>query len=289
MARILTVGIAAVDVINEVAEFPAEDTECRALAHSVRRGGNAANTAVVLAQLGHDVSFCGMLVDEPDLPVITDDFDHYGVEWRSSPCRTTGKLPVSYITLSRATGSRTIVHYRDLPELGAAQFRGAASRSYDWVHFEGRNVADTAAMIAHLRASAPWTHISVEVEKPRDDIEMLYPLADYLLFSRDFAEQSGAGDDPQAFLRARRNDTSAPLLLSWGAEGAWGMAGTSIHFMPAESVTPVETVGAGDTFNAGAIDAWLQESSLPDVLAQANGLAARKCARTGFHLDCSPS
>ena len=67
MARILTVGIATLDIINRVARYPAEDTEIRALGQHRQRGGNASNTAVVLSQLGHQVDFAGVLIDEPCL------------------------------------------------------------------------------------------------------------------------------------------------------------------------------------------------------------------------------
>ena len=49
MSHILTVGIATLDIINLVDHYPAEDEEMRALAQHIECGGNAANTASVLA------------------------------------------------------------------------------------------------------------------------------------------------------------------------------------------------------------------------------------------------
>ncbi|VAX01070.1 hypothetical protein MNBD_GAMMA19-1040, partial [hydrothermal vent metagenome] len=56
MARVLVVGIATLDIINTVDDYPEEDTEVRASTQVMRRGGNACNTAVVLQQLGHQCS-----------------------------------------------------------------------------------------------------------------------------------------------------------------------------------------------------------------------------------------
>jgi ketohexokinase len=44
----------------------------------------------------------------------------------------------------------------------------------------------------------------------------------------------------------------------------------------------VDTLGAGDVFNAGLIDGLLAGLDLPAVLARANGLAGHKCARPGL-------
>jgi ketohexokinase len=44
----------------------------------------------------------------------------------------------------------------------------------------------------------------------------------------------------------------------------------------------VDTIGAGDTFNAGFIHATLSQLSLPDRLRFANVLAGKKCGQLGF-------
>ena len=64
----LFVGGIYVDMVTEVSEFPEEDTACRAKGMWRSRGGNAANSAVVLAQLGNRVHWMGATPggDDPD-------------------------------------------------------------------------------------------------------------------------------------------------------------------------------------------------------------------------------
>ena len=62
--RVLGVGIATLDLVNEVDRYPAEDAEIRARAQRVGRGGNCTNTLAVLAQLGHACSWAGTLGDD---------------------------------------------------------------------------------------------------------------------------------------------------------------------------------------------------------------------------------
>ena len=52
MTHILLNGIATLDIINQLDHYPLEDSEVRALNQISRIGGNAANSSIVLQQLG---------------------------------------------------------------------------------------------------------------------------------------------------------------------------------------------------------------------------------------------
>ena len=140
MARILGVGVATLDIINELAGYPPEDSEIRALGQRIARGGNAANSLVVLSQLGHECAWAGTYADEPDSRHVLDDLSRYQVDVNYACCVSPGKVPTSCVTLSRTTGSRTIVHYRDLREFGFSDFAAINLGSFAWIHFGGRNV-----------------------------------------------------------------------------------------------------------------------------------------------------
>jgi ketohexokinase len=183
MVRILVTGLAALDIISRVDGYPAEDSEVRALDQRWCRGGNGANTAVVLAQLGHQCTFAGILADEPNGRWILEDLQRYGID--TGACRriANGKAPVSCITVNARSGSRTIVHYRDLPEFNYQDFTAIDLKVYDWIHFEGRNIGETRPMMARAKKEHPGTWLSVEIEKPRPEDEcQLFDAADVLLF-----------------------------------------------------------------------------------------------------------
>ena len=61
--RILGVGIATLDLINEVERYPPEDAEVRALTQRRSRGGNAANTLAVLSD-GRIAWLVGQRIDD---------------------------------------------------------------------------------------------------------------------------------------------------------------------------------------------------------------------------------
>lgn len=282
--RILGVGIATLDIVNEVAAWPAEDAEVRALAQRVSRGGNASNTLVVLSQLGHAGSFAGSLAEDAASALILADLHGQGIATGACVRHSGARTPTSYIALSRTTGSRTIVHYRDLPELTAAEFAAVDLAPFDWVHFEGRNPAETAQMIAHCRRCRPELPISLEVEKPRPGIDALFQGPDVLIVSRAFALSQGT-TDPASFLAEQRGRTSAALvILPWGAEGAYATGdGGARYRAPAYAPAAlVDTLAAGDVFNAAVIDGLLAGRGLPELIERANRLAGLKCGRRGL-------
>ena len=283
MARILLVGTATLDLVFSLDHYPQADEEMRARALRTVRGGNAANTAVVLSQLGHKVDFLGALADSPESFVITNDLEQHNINFDYCP-KMPGKPPTSSIYLSGS--SRSIVHYRDLPELASSHIESISMREVDWVHFEGRNVNQVQLMMTHVRKQKPSLFVSLELEKPRDSIEDLFPLSDLLICSRHFAKHYGFGDAP-GFLRwMRQQAPQACIIAAWGEQGAYGL-GPDDELNHAPAMPPaevVDTLGAGDTFNAAAIDAAIRKASLPQLLREACRLAGEKCGRHGFEI-----
>ena len=284
MSNILAIGIATLDIINRVKHFPQEDEEIRATSQGIVCGGNAANTASVLAQYGHKVELAATLADEPDGHRIEQQLTARHVATSYCPLVKTGKVPTSYITLNQQTGSRTIVHYRDLPEYDYAYFKRIPLETFDWFHFEGRNVAAVKQMLLdtqHRRVDQP---ISLEIEKEREHINDLLPLADILLFSKSFALGRGCHNAPELFDIIRRHAPNAMLVCTWGEQGAWGRDNYNNEFhVPAFSPpTVVDTLAAGDTFNAGVIHRLSTGTTLPEAVEHACQLAGKKVGQTGI-------
>src|SRR3569623_3846740 len=284
MARILGIGIATLDIINHVEGSPAEDSEVRALAQRISRGGNCTNTLVVLSQLGHRCGWGGVLAEESDAARITADLDSYHIDLAPVRRIARGKMPTSYIIVNQRNGSRTIVHYRDLPEYGYDDFAAIDLDGYHWLHLEGRHIDDSLRMLEHARARRPGVPRSVEIEKPRPGIERLYAGATLLLFSRAYARERGYGDRPAQFLRDTQTQAPhAELVLAWGDAGAYALDrdGELYHSPAFPPPRVVDTLGAGDTFNAGVIDARVRGLAVREALEHACGLAGRKCGQEG--------
>lgn len=284
MSRILAVGIATLDIINNVEHFPREDEELRALSQQIRRGGNAANSACILAQFGHQVSLLCTLARDTAGERIEKELRQCGVVLDQVVYVDNACTPTSYITLNRQNGSRTIIHYRDLPELKAEQFQTNQVERYDWFHFEGRNIAETEKMLRRLKRYISDQPISIEIEKPREGIERLFAYADILFFSRTYVTQHGYTSVTDFFTDIQSSTGPAILICGWGEQGAHACDHHGRHYrtpaFPPQRV--VDTIGAGDTFNAGFIHAMLDGQTIESALISACKLAGRKVGQQGF-------
>ncbi len=287
MAKILGIGIATLDIINEVAGYPAEDSEQRALAQRQRTGGNVTNTLTVLRQFDHDCALAAVLTPDADGRQIQEKLAQRGIDLSYAQILGFGPAPTSYITLNRQNGSRTIVHYRDLPEFDLNAFLKIDLAPFDWLHFEGRHCMDTAAMLAMARRAAGTKILSLEVEKERPYLDQLFPFPDVVFFSRAFAEQRGF-EDPEAFLNAAHQwAPQAVLVLGWGAIGAYLKESLNdpVQLVPAQPVpSVVDSIGAGDTLIAGVIHARANQAGVDWRAAVSFGvrLAERKIQQLGF-------
>jgi len=284
MARVLGIGNATLDIIHVVDHYPGENEEIRCRQRFVRRGGNAANTLVVLSQLGVACSWAGVLVNNSDGEIILADLRRYHID--TGLCRRvdSGSVPVSSVLLSRDTGSRSITHYRDLPEYAFSDFDSIELQAFDWLHFEGRNVDETRRMLDSLRAGASSMPCSIEIEKPRVGIDVLFPYADVLLFSREYGCAMGFTDPLSLLASIRERCPQTDLFCSWGDSGAaainsHGDAFESAAYIPA---AVIDTLGAGDTFNAAVISGCLGGLDTSTILARACRLAGEKCGQYGF-------
>ncbi|MFC1751170.1 PfkB family carbohydrate kinase [Pseudomonadota bacterium] len=284
MSNILAVGIATLDIINSVNSYPNEDDEVRAASQRICRGGNATNTLAVLSQLGHNAHWAGVLANEPDMRHIEQDLQRYSINTQAVERMPNGKVPTSYITHNLETGSRTIVHHRDLPEYSFAAFKEIDLKQFDWIHFEGRNVSETAKMLEWYRQKNLNLPCSVEIEKEREGIEQLFKYADILLFSRPFAEGRGHNNAMSLLKAIQPAAPNACLICTWGESGAWALDidGQQYHSPSFPPAQVVDTLAAGDTFNAGMIDACAKAVSLEAALTSACQLAGRKCGHEGL-------
>lgn len=281
MKKILGVGIATVDIINTVDHYPHENEEMRTLSQRIATGGNVTNTLTVLAQAGYACDFAGVLAGDNEGIRITQMMQAQGIDVSRAELVDDGVSPVSYIILNQQSGSRTIVHHRDLPELAAGYFLKYEPDDYDWLHFEGRNIAETLVM---LEACRDHRHkISVELEKLHDNEQRLIPYADTVMFSQTYMFAMDERN-PEIFLRKMQAKyPGIKMTCTMGSQGAYALNEEGELFVAqADEVVVVDTVGAGDTFNAGLIDGLCREEGLNEALQRATSLATRKVAQEGL-------
>ncbi|XP_022103578.1 ketohexokinase-like [Acanthaster planci] len=295
--RILIVGLVCLDIINVLDDYPLEDTDSRVNDQLWERGGNAGNTSVVLSQLGVQTEFMGTLADNTLSQLMVEDFQQYGVHIDHCIYHKNCTPPASCIIINSSTGTRTILHNnRSLPELMYEDFELLNLKNYSWIHFEGRNIQEVLKMIdrvimynRELTESSERIHISVELEKPKLEVSIhkVLPKADVVFFSKDVAKAFGCQNGEECVLKFK-NDAKpgAVIVCAWGELGAWaiGSDDEAVHSPAYPPAKIRDTVGAGDTFNAGVIYSISRGQSVLHAVTQGCKVAGEKIGHQGFRI-----
>ncbi|XP_042599249.1 ketohexokinase-like isoform X6 [Cyprinus carpio] len=290
--KILSIGLVCLDIINVVDKYPEEDTDTRCLSQRWQRGGNASNTCTVLSLLGAPCAFMGSLAPGPVADFILNDFQMYKIDISLLLEHAECSFPASVVISSVTTGSRTILHMnRNLPDVSVEDFSKVDLSQYKWIHWEGRNADEQVKMIERVREynskqeEKNRVTISVEIEKTREALYQLFPLGDLVFVSKDVAQHFGFTSAAAALKGFYgRLSKGATLICAWAEKGADAMGpdGVIIHSdaFPPEKL--VDTLGAGDTFNASGSFLFSAGGSLQDALTFGCQIAGKKCGVHGY-------
>jgi sugar/nucleoside kinase (ribokinase family) len=105
------------------------------------------------------------------------------------------------------------------------------------------------------------------------------------VFFPNEVELRGAGGSDEPIECLRRLDNGRTLVMAkLGREGCMALDGGSAVHVPAFAVEAVDTTGAGDSFNAGFLHAWLRRRPLRDAMrfaAACGALSTRAMGGTG--------
>ncbi len=284
MAKILGTGNTVLDTILTVPHHTKENQELRAINKKISTGGNTNNTLYVLSQLGHETSICTTLATDNEAKLLIMDLKKRQISTTHVQKIIQGQTPSSFITLNQENGHRTIIHYRDLPEVSFEHFAKITVEAFDWLHFEGRNIENLAGMLNIAKTFLTKQPISLEIEKSREGIEALFNQANLLIFSHHYATEQGFSDGEMLLKHIQASVPNAKLVCTWGEQGAWfADINQPIQYIKAEVIHPViDTLGAGDTFNAALIHHLIQGDSLKESVKNANYFAAQKCKQFGL-------
>ncbi|XP_034277032.1 ketohexokinase isoform X3 [Pantherophis guttatus] len=251
--RILCIGLVCLDIISVVDNYPEEDS---------------------------DTSF------------IRDDFRRYEVDLTHVALHLACSFPISTVISNSATGTRTILHAAsNLPDVTAADFEKVDLSQYKWIHWEGRNASEQVKMLLQVekynQTCPPSERVttSVEVEKTRPELYQLFCYGDVVFVSKDVAKTFGFYSAPEAVKGLYgRLKPGATLICAWAEYGADAMGpdGLLVHSDAFSPETVVDTLGAGDTFNAAVILALSKGKTLPAALTYGCQVAGRKCGVHGY-------
>jgi sugar/nucleoside kinase (ribokinase family) len=285
---VVGVGVAAVDDILWVEQYPAADAKVRVLRRERHPGGLTATALVAAARLGVRCAYAGALGDDEDSHWIVERLGAEGIE-TGFVTRLPGAGPVrSVIVVGTGLQTRNVFsdasRVVDLPDEAApapAGLDSVVARArvllVDHVYPE---LAIRAASTARARGGA----VVADLEKDHSPrLGDLVHLVDHLVLGRAFAARlTGEAEPGRAAVALYSPGRTA--VVTCGAEGCWYASdetGGLDRHLPAFAVEAVDTTGCGDVFHGAYAAALAEGQPLVERLRVASAAAALKARGPG--------
>ncbi len=282
MRALAVAGNVNVDLImGPVTPWPQPGTEVIVAHDDLRVGGAAGNTALVWQAMGEVFQFAANIGADPFGAWLAKAFADHSAHWPVSPRRTTVSVGVTH-----PDGERTFLttdgHLRDMTAPGViGSLDGPAMRGgilllcgsfvteglaadydavFDWADRFGIAVALDTGWPPEGWTAAARTLTSAWLA--RSHIALLNEVE-----ATGLTDTGTVHDAAKALKDAMPAD--ALVVIKRGAEGALGLDATGqIQVQPADPVQVIDTIGAGDIFNAGFLAAYARVRPLDQCLRQ---------------------
>ncbi len=282
MAKILVTGVAVIDFVFQMDEFPDRPEKYRTHEAVISGGGCAANAAVAIARLGGQAMLSSRLGADGVGDMIVQDIETEGVDCNLVKRFEEGRSSFSSVYLNRA-GERQIMNFRD-PEL-PMNAEWLAAQIPDDLHAV---LADTrwpqgavVAMEAAKKAGIPGI---MDAEAPVDEAREALKLASHVAFSAQGLADFSGSEDLKKGLETAAEELGGWLCVTNGEFGVETLAANKRSHIPAFPVEAVDTLGAGDVWH-GAFALKLAEGTAEEeAILFANAAAAIKCTKLGGRL-----
>ena len=274
MTRVLVVGVAVMDFVFYVEDFPSGGTKNRAHDSALVGGGCGANAAVAIARLGGDAALASRLGADPLGKMICEELEAEGVDL-SATDRSGARSSFSSILVD-ARGERQIMNYRG-----------------DGLLLSPDHLANTSGFQAVL-ADTRWPEgalAAMELARARGvpgvlDVEALSEVdafgpASHLAFSEQGLSYHYPDVPAEQAIAQVAKDYGGWVCVTTGETGLFWNDGMRAGCVPGYEVEVLDTLGAGDIWH-GAFSLGLAEGQDEiDAARFANAVAALKCTRLG--------
>ncbi len=279
MYTIGIIGDIILDILLQVDDFPVEDSEVVLEDEQYRLGGSALNTAyelvttplhpLLLSTFGKDTA--GDFIKEALKKAQIDD------QFIFQEDTNTGKI---YILLS-PNGKRTMISSRSaMPIPMEVSIYNNFIDNINWLHISGYllGVKEQYERTIFAMKQAKKNGIPISLDPGTNTVrnhlsEILVALryTDYFLPNReefDFLNQSPNFDI---------GETESAFIIKEGAKGVSVKHSTGCYLVPTSStVTVMDSIGAGDAFNAGFIFGMLTTQDVKTACQKGNAFAAQR-------------
>ena len=287
--EVAIVGEVNLDLILEgVPRDLPEERELLASDFTMTLGSSSAILAHNLALLGTSVSFSSLVGPDPLGALCCQWLREAGVKIDQIRCATSGVKTGVTLILPLTDTRRILTYPGAMFEMGIEDLDTIYLASAQHFHLSSfflhrRLAPHIPGLFGAMKRSGLTTSLDTNDDPLgawAGGLKDVFPELDILLCNeRELMKIAGDGNVDTA---AEQIAAAVPILIvKRGSRGASAFAAGRRINVPAIPVKVQDTVGAGDTFNAGFLHRWLRGSSLDECLGFGNLAAALSTTRPG--------
>ncbi len=276
---VLGAGIAAVDDLIYVAEYPQID--CKIPVHgSARHGGGPACTAIAaVGSLGGRAAYTARFGENELSKYIASALERHGVDISHIVDDPDGG-PYHSIIVVDGAGHRNVFYdpalYRvvaadDLPE---ELIQSASVVLLD--HITEPSLGAVAEKARRLGVA-----VLGDIEGWSESAKKLAALTDYLIVPRAWAEWASGAENPRDACAKLAGVGRPATVVTDGAGGCYLRSDAEVRHFPAFKVDAFDTTGCGDTFHGAFALAVARNLAAADAAVFASAAAALKAMADG--------
>jgi sugar/nucleoside kinase (ribokinase family) len=272
-------------IMGPLARWPDVGTETLLPHSEMRVGGQAGNTALALAGLGARYRIIANTGDDPLGAWLRGAFPEHASDWSRSSRPTTLTVGIVHPGDER-TFFTTIGHLAEFAPGQVLERLPLRAETGDLILVcgvflsprlvaGGRQLFETLKQRGFVTAlDAGWP--SQGWDSVRSQVESWLPLTDHVLFNEIETMALAGTKDLDAAMQwfLERLPSEASLVVKRGAQGAEAWHHGQHLSSPAPMVKVIDTIGAGDTFNAGYLLACATGCDLATRLSTAVATAS---------------
>jgi sugar/nucleoside kinase (ribokinase family) len=271
--KILIAGELNVDlVLQNPRAFPALGRETLVEGVSLTVGSASAICASALAKLGDQVTFTGKVGRDAWGDLCLKSLRDLGIDCSSVKCDESLTTGIT-VSITWAKDRALLTYLGSIAALQASDVTNECLRQSRHLHvssfFLQRALRpDLKSLLARAHENGLTTSVDPGFDPDeawgRDLVDTLQEVDVFLPNEVELAAISGKENRVDA-LRSLVNGRTL-TVAKLGADGCVAVRGGEIVSVPAFPITPIDTTGAGDTFNAGFLHAWLRGVDLQEAM-----------------------
>lgn len=286
--KILVIGELNVDIVaTGVRSAPEMGTEILANDCELTLGSASAIFAGGMARLGNSVTFVSQVGRDYFGDFCIEKLRQLGVSTRHVARKADEKTGVT-IALSGKRDRALVTHAGAVATLTSDCIDEALMKRHDHLHLTSYflqtalqpSFADIFRRARGLGLTTSFDPNSDPSKKWSKRIDSVLRYTDVLFVNEREAAQLTRSSTPKAALKAL--GAKAPcVVIKRGPRGAMAIQNGATAVDSGFKVTAVDTTGAGDSFDAGFISAYLRHQPLTECLQAGNAVGALSATRAG--------